>query len=498
MTLLMEGQAPRAGSRRIGTHITLVAVVLACICATRLLALNYNSASADEALYLSAGQSLIGHGVMPVAIQETGGTLLYPFISALAAQVGVSGLHGARALAAFATLGAAFNVYWFARRVFDPAVAIFALIIFGFTGISVFTGTQAVADSFGVALLSGTVTLLAVALTSQRSGAVMAAMCGAAACFTLAVLCVYDVAIWGIVVLMLWIGLLTRREWLRLQLLSFGFAIPVALGLGLYTVLHGGITLNINDAAQQSSGLWEVLRQLSYALRLPFVLALFCLGYDLITRRTTEPHVGLLWAAALILPLFCLVNVGKQPLPHKLTYTLIFLAPLAGQGIQRMLDLTPRDGIRQAITLGLSVVSMLITFQVWNDQTWLLQRAWPNSQPTVAFLRSLPVSPTTRVLAENASIYDYYLGWNSTQELTSVTEPGFSYRGQQGSAALAAALDDHYFDYVILDGYAAPELSAQVSITAQRAGYQAVFQDVEIVPGVREQTFTLMVYHLPH
>jgi hypothetical protein len=80
-----------------------------------------------------------------------------------------------------------------------------------------------------------------------------------------------------------------------------------------------------------------------------------------------------------------------------------------------------------------------------------------------------------RALAEGSDIYTLALGWETSVDPVSTWDPGFTHGGAIGAAAMKAGLADHYFQYLIIDGFYTPALSNELQQVAQTAGYRQVF-----------------------
>lgn len=499
MTILMEGQAPREGTRRINTEVVLAAALLVCVLATRLSSLSYNTAFVDETIYLTVGERVLAGDFRDNGLQWMTGSYLYPVLAALAAQLFDAGLVGARVFSVLAASLAVPAVYFISRRLFDGPTALLAAVIFGFTGVSVYTSALATYDTLGIGMLGLSAWGLTYALTGERLSRQILLALAAALCFALSVLSKYIALAWLVPLAGLGLMLLAGRQWRRLGILVFGFGLPLLALLGgyvawiwadlqLFLVQFGALT------GQQAPRL-EVLERISYALRLPFILAVISL-VPLLRDRRPRLFVALatLWLAALVMPLHHMIGANARSIDKSMTYALIFLAPLAGSGLLVLLRAAHGSPMRRTVALSCIVVACAIGLQIWNDQAWLLQRTWINLDDTLAFLRELPTTPETEVLAEGGNLYDYYLGWGERARITTTWAQYFTYGGVSGDAAMQAAIRDGYFDYVILDRYYTPELSETLAATAEASGYELIFSDQELVLGEEERTFTLQVF----
>lgn len=502
MTLLVEGQAPRVGANRISTEGVLAAALFVCILGARLASLDYNTAFVDESIYLSVGQRVLEGNFRDNALQWMTGSYLYPVMVALSAQLFDAGLIGARVFSVLAASLAVPAVFFISRRLFDDATALLATAIFGFAGISVYTSALATYDTLGIGMLGLSAWALTWAMTSERPLAQVGFALAAALCFALSVLSKYIALAWLIPVAALGLVLLFGGQWRRLAVLVGAFGLPLlAMLVGYGAWIWADLQLflaQFGSLTGQRAPRLEVLERISYALRLPFLLAALGL-LPLLHERRPRVLVPLLllWVAALVMPLHHLVGANARSIDKSMTYALIFLAPLAGFGLVTLLRMASGPAIRRTVALAAIVVACAVGLQLWNDQAWLLQRTWINLDDTLAYLRELPVTPETQILAEGGNLYDFYLGWGERAQVTTTWAQYFAYGGVTGEAAMQAALADGYFDYLILDRYYTPELSASLAQAAEANGYTLVFSDQERVLGEEERIFTIQVFASP-
>ena len=499
MTVLMEGQAPRTGANRINSQFVLVGAVLMVIIASRFAMLNYNSASVDEAIALSVGHRVLSGDFRDNALQWMAGSYGHPVAAALAASLSPSGLENARGLSALFGSISAFGVYLIALRLFGRQAALLAMVIYGFTGVSMFVATQATAASMGSALLATGAGLLTFGLTTPIPKRQLPLLLAAAFCFGLAIWTQYIVVLWLLPIGVFALILALRGDWPRLGILFGGFIAPVTVMLVGYPLLAGvepghflGQMIPWSNLTSPNMATTE---RLSSAIRLPLALALcvFLPGLPDQTRSKRIP-LALLWVAALIAPLVCLFAIPRIPLEQLMAYAIVFLAPLAGLGMLLLLRMITQGANRQMVALALTALYLLVALQIWNDYAWGMQRTWPNVNRVVANLRTLPVTPETPILAEGGNIYDYYLGWGSGAQLTATWSSDFTYAGQRGADALETAVNEGHFTYLVLDRYYTPDVSARLVRAATTHGYRVIFQDTVQIPGGSQQPVTTEVY----
>lgn len=503
MTLLMEGQLPRRGDRQISTVAILAAIVLFAVFLSRVADPGYNTAFVDEAIYLSIGQRVLQGNFYDNALQWLFGSYLYPVLVALANNLFDAGLIGARILSALLSTAATLSIFLLTRRLFHDIAALLAMLFFGFAGVSMFVGTLATYDSLGIALLATAAALLAYGLTSNNPRAQRRYYFLAALLFTASVLSKY-IALAFLPSLGLLMGLyLLEKRWSQLWRLSLYFILPVGLLFGLYcwmTFEHLAIFFaEFGKHSVETASRPAILELMSDSIRVPLLLGLIGVASGFrCASRWQRVAVLILLAAGLTLPVMHFLTANMRSLDKSLVYALLFIAPLAGVGTYQLWGWFQRHihgRFSHGLVFALCSLYLLLAFQVWQDQFWGLQRSWPDAGPVLAFLAEVPVSPETHILAEGGPIYDYHLDWGNQTNLLNTWDLHFRYGDAQGEAAMALAVAEQHFDYLIFDGYFTPELNDRLKAIAWQAGYEVVFsQVVRVRNKTAEQEIFLEVY----
>ncbi len=514
MTILVKGQAARAGTQRLNTHMVMVAAATAIILLIRLTNLDYNTAFVDEAIYLTIGQRILTANFSDNAMQWVTGSYLYPVTAAVAGSVFSSGLMGARVASAFFSTVAAFSVYLMTRRLFDKMSALMAMIVFGFTGASVFVGQLATYDSLGICTQAVGAASLTYGLTESRPRMQRTLLFAASIFFTLSFLSKYIALAFLPVagLLLLVYGLQIRRQ--RAFVLFVCFMLPLLFLLLAYTVAYWRDLVifwsNFMNLTSQSMPRALVFEQILYTLRIPLVLALLGSvavllggkGADQSPRRrvVARATLAVLWMAGTTLLAYHVVTSGMRSMDKHVVYALLFLAPLAGVGLTKLGDALdaglPAEHSRFVAQAFLAAF-LLVAILVWQDQTWMLQHGWPSVAETVDFLRSEPITPETPILAEGGQVYDYYLARGEAEPLLNTWGLHFEYGGERGEPAMLRAVEEGYFQYLILDYYFTPPLSEALATAAQASGYALVHSERTTVRGLQDREIVVEVYRAP-
>jgi hypothetical protein len=208
----------------------------------------------------------------------------------------------------------------------------------------------------------------------------------------------------------------------------------------------------------------------------------------------------ILLLSTLAAPLYQILTQNIQSLWKHTVYSSVFLLPLAGFALALIIDfLRGRRGRGFAglRVLGAAATALgLIWFSNFGlDRHWGFQHSWPNVTGVVNFLRAKPPTFKTRILAEESAVYEYYfdLGpgdrdvWSNTFYL--------EYRLHTDLDGMLTAIQDHYFDTVILDDYYTPAKNKSIEQGLKEAGYFLAYRDPEQILSTG-QRISIRVYEL--
>lgn len=470
----------------------LFALLLSLVFVVRVTNLRFNTLHLDEAIYTNLGQAALAGDFDQEATRWLSGSYLYPIVANLAARIG--GVVGLRALSAVLLTLAALFVYLTVRRIFDYRSALFALFVFGFTGISIDLGQYAVNDAMGVAFLAAALycsTCAVVYLAEANTYLVWAGLA-----FSLSVLAQYAVilALPGLMFVMLILYLYRGRSFLSfLTEVPWGsFIVPVGTILGFYVAFYRNdlgeaLTRALVTQPQNRGTLTlQILRDIG----VPLLFALIAIP---IIAQKAANHVrnrqlmtsiqfvlclpGLIVAINLIL-IYHVVTANARALWTHEIYVLVFLAPLAGFGVAASIEylrsLQGEKAIRvrllgAALTL---IASFWFVINAWH-QNADFHTSWPNNQRVIDYIQRLP--PTSQVLSPSRAIYDFYtvVGKSGYQVGRNRLQPGTI--NAEDQRTISRAIQDCAYGLVVLDDYYAPELSNTLETLVRQAGYKIVF-----------------------
>ncbi len=496
MAQLMEGQAARAGALRIELPLALAGLVTGVLLLLRLTGLTDNTVFVDEALYALVGQHLLHH-VPDYSTRWITGSYLYPLIAGEASLVSRSPLYGIRLVSVLSNLAAGLGVYLFTARLLNRTAGVLALIVFGFTGVSVLVASLATYDSMGIGFLAAALALLAYGLTADRPTQASDFLIPAGVAFALSFLSKYVALVFVPVVALLVVLLVLNHQRIRADQVIRTFVLPfVIISVGYILVFREDLSALLTTAPQitaQPAPRLEIVGTILRDLGLPALLAL--LGSIALVRpiahtdlipvrlRNRRGLVALLWTAALAFPVYHLLSGNIRSLDKHAAYALVFLAPLAGWGIAAVSDVLQQRIQHPAgrlLAAGGWIALLLLGVSLELNRGWELNHSWPNKEATFAYLATQPITTNTPVLAEGRDSYAFYFDWD-TANLVGTWATDYQHGGQVGAAAMKAGLTDHYFKYLIVDGYYTPDLSNELKQVAQAAGYQRTFLHTDLL-----------------
>ncbi|MEU2872268.1 glycosyltransferase family 39 protein [Streptomyces olivoreticuli] len=465
-------QTPDAGwdmahSRRRGWVSRAVLLCILAIQAVLSLRLS-NTAFQDEALYLYAGHMELDHllhgAELPVDYNAyfSGSSSLYPVLAALADSA--FGLAGARALSLACMLGTTALLYSFTRRMFNERVALAAAALFAVTQSTIVLGNFATYDAAALFLLT-----LATWIVVRTDRAPVAAVLLAAPVAALAVGVKYAAALYLPTILVL--AVLTawphrgKRSLWRGVALAAGIAALLGIALLASDVLAGVQKTTTGREHGTESALALLQRSAGWGGLLFATACVGAISYARRGRMNESPRslsmsgpgrrrrvmIGLvLCGTALLAPAYQMyLGTGVSLFKH-VGFGLLFAAPMAGIGVSRLVGAHfryPQLGIL------LWVVMLCVGLA---QSTWRFG-VWPNSTQLVDVLRPY-VNDKGRYLGGTHEVAVYYLRgqtsqrqWTPTDNISYQDSRGATHTGEDG---YKRALDDGWFDLVVLDGLA--------------------------------------------
>ncbi|MFB3916283.1 MAG: ArnT family glycosyltransferase [Terriglobales bacterium] len=461
-------------AERVLTLVGIVAVALWL----RVQALQYSTAYMDESVYVLYGRMFLArHFEAPLdsPLRWSFGWYLWPIIAAAADRIG--GIVAVRAVAATAGTITVLVVYGFVRRLYGIAVALGTAALFAVIAPAVMASRIATRDAGAIFFFALALWAFVRAWDTKEYWTWLAS----AACLFCAFLCKYLVAIYFplLVVVALWKG------WRPL----FLFCAPLAVGCGLYLaaywtdlkylLLYGESYGSLRAPAWQA---WDVYVFRRFDFWIIAFLAL--LGLLAQKRRISL----LLWLGAAVGLLFQWRARADFDFWKHAVYSLIFLTPIAVHGIITAARHISDSHAKQMLSgiAAILVVAGAITLLGRSAQYDELV-FWPNVEPVLAYFEGR--LPNNARLLVDDSVFRYY--FHPMLRQWQIVDPFyFRYGDDKGKRAYQKAVEDGWFDYIVLDAGMGNEASSMdAAIAGHMSRYKAVLQATDSALGHPIQIF---------
>jgi hypothetical protein len=491
----MFAEATREKQLNITLEHLMLALMLALIFALRITNLNFNTLHLDEAIYVSVGRDALAGNYSQGASSWMFGSYLYPVLAALTYNLG--GVVALRALSAIFITIASLFVFLTARTMFDERVGLWALLLFGLSGISINLGQHAVYDVVGVAFLA--IALYCAVRAARNPNENLLAWAGIALSISILGKYIGLLALPGIFMVMVLVHLWEGRGILSFARIPWlAFIIPMLLILGIYAALYHqdlGAVFSGQYASQQENRA-RIFNQIVSEIGLVTLFAL--LGILMLAGRVTRQlpdKPRLAWLLRLALPVLA-VTILALPIYHLATsnvrslwkhdvYGLVLLAPLAAYGIdalfQTFIGLSGRRA-RGLRWVSAAVTALGVFWFVTNaiQQNATFHSSYPNTAKVVDYLRTQNLTPNSHILSPSYSIYEDVFNFGTRNSRSAWSNVWYEeYKGLTGTEAVTKAIQDCYYDVAVMDNYYAPEWTGTLEVLLQNAGYAVAYSTIE-------------------
>lgn len=477
-------------SSGVGRNWLLFALLIAAAFLLRFSVKPFNTVFYDEAVNATLGREVLAGDFSQNATAWTFGSYLYPLTAGAANALG--GEMGLRLWSATLSTITLVGLFSTTLRLFGWRAALWAGLLFGLAGSSVGLGQMAVYDTLSVPLLALALLCMAYAAFADRR-TIHRYLLASAVLYSLSALSKYIALLYFPALALTGLALfVARRQPLRPLFTTFA---PVALLiLGTYLLLNHEALLtmftNSSTLLRVEGSRLEIVRTI--AVESGPLLPAVATGLWFLGRRSQDnasirrlAQLTALTIAALLAafaaPLYQIVSSNIQSLWKHLVFTALFLTPLAGFGIEHLVQRACQAS-RRSLALRLSLAGLLIVgissfVKAGLDRNWGLQHSWPNVTGAVEYLRGLDWNLDMRVLAEQSAVYEYYfdLGPNDRDVWSNTFY--MEYREQRGLDAMLKGIEDRYFTHVILDDYYTPEKNRVLEAALLAHGYREVYRD---------------------
>lgn len=508
----MHAQLSRKESARwsIDTHLSFLSIILVAFFALRMSVIHDTTLFYDEAVNLTVGTEILAGDFAKHSTNWIFGSNIFPVTIALVEKLG--GAFGREVTLILLSMVSLCAVYLLTRDLFGKTAALWALVLFGLTAASLNLSHLAVYDALALPLVA--LALFAVVNSSNHTGRPQYIwLASASVLLGISVLVKYVVLLFLPAFAVVGIAVYMQRG--RPLLRPFMFAVFIATAIiGLYTIANFNALINVlqnqSSILNISATRREILYTLAHEGSVITVLAVMGGGWVLyrIQKQLSGVKASLLLVfiplAVLIIflaPIYHLVSQNIQSLWKHMLYTQLFLAPLAGYFLMKLntefISRPQASSVKTKLAATVLLTLLINLFANYSlGRNWGFQRSWPNASAVLDYLDEYPLTIDTRILAEQSSVYEYYFDfgandfgvWNSTF--------AFDYANLTDVEAMTKAIEDQYFDLIILDDYYTADKNAQIRQALDATGYTLAYATPPQLLSTG-QTITIAIYILP-
>jgi len=444
----------------------------------------YNTAYMDESIYVVYGRMFLAHHFeTPLAtpLQWSFGWYLWPAMAALADRIG--GLLALRELAAVLGSVTVAATYGFASRVFSKTVGVAAAAVMALLAPAVLVSRIATRDSGSICFFALGMWAFAAGWQDNKKKHWAVATLFLFAAF----LCKYLVAIFFPALVLL---ALTKGKKPLLM-----FIAPISAACAVYATCYRADLLHLlrygsgyGSLRGDSFNLYVITR---WDLVVIGWLALFALA-----SKQWRVRAAWMWLGALIVCFFQWQTRADYDFWKHVNYAFFFLVPAAAAGVLFVVQQIFKFSYAKQLQCGTAAILALAMGagylgKVQSPEQFVF---WPNVNPALEFFAGR-ITPHDRILVDD-TVFRYY--FNPPLSQGQITDPMyFLYRDASGHdllgpAAYKAALQEHAFTYIVLDGGVGNEAAMlNEAIRPELAGYQLQMRAVDQVRGHDIEIYSL-------
>lgn len=449
----------------------------------------HTTISYDEATYANVGaEALAGDFSQRHSAVALDGSLIFPIFAAISSDFDTdSGLHMLSKILNIVTI---FMVLYTTLRLFDLRAAIIAVTFFGLSSMSFKLSNLAVADSLALPLLAialyiGIVSAWYETHEAQRVRLLFSGALAGAAVLT-KFLAVFFIPAWFLSLVAVYTyrkqdGFLEFNALLSFSVIVGGYMLfnPATVN----ALLENGFLLNVIPTDVPSI-MMQIIRDGGVLIILG-ILGGVVLTFKGLRTGNWQQRIVYMFIAPLLLVaihallLYQIVTLNAHALWIYLIYAGIFLAPLAGYAadkiVLRLMHTRHQNRSLALVGMFATIILVSIFVEYTLDSYWGFYHSWPNVADTVEFLQDYGITDETRILAENAEVYEYYLDMGAADRDVWSNTFNMSFAGVEGLEAMQIAIALGFFDLVILDDFATPEKNADIRTTLQTYNYTLAY-----------------------
>lgn len=445
--------------------LLLILLVSFCI---RVINLNYNSPFLDEAIYQTLGKQVLAWQwqVEDPYAWVGGNPLFYPTLSAIFSFFG--GIVGSRFLSVVLGTFSIYLMYLFAKKLHfsknkktNEIIGLLSSAFLGVLAMPIFLSRWAIYDMLSFTLFLYGLVLLQRAIHFNKTGLWEreGKFLPVAFVFFLSFLAKYITLILFPIVILWAIYLCKQRSIETFSVSIRYFVIPLILALSIY--FFQNMTDLIHFQSEQVSttaySMEQIFRQyLAYALP-GLVIALGGLVLLLLKKQFLTPMF--LFIAAAVVPVVHIITNNYASVHQHAYLSLIFFLPLGAYFFSKVIEKQKLFG---------SLISVcFITFIFFYSQSQVrqLENMWTNTNDVMTFLKE-NTSSHERLLSTEGDVAAAAL--NNIKNENIIGYYSFQYKTFNNTSAYSTAINESYFDYILVDEHNESDVSKTVkdSITS--------------------------------
>lgn len=449
----------------------LLLIILLISFGIRVYNLNYNSPFLDEAIYLTLGRQVLTWQWQPEDPYTWvgGNPLFYPAFSALSGMVG--GIVGSRFLNVLLGTFSVYLLYRFGKMLnlskvtkTNEIVGLISAAFMGILAMPVFLSRWAIYDmlSFTLFLLGLVLLQRALSLKKPALWELEGRFLLPAVFFFLSFMAKYITLILFPVII---IWAIYKSKQLGKESLSVAlryFVLPLGLAIVIYFFRHMEDLLHFQreQVSTTSYSVLQILTQyLTYALP---AIVIAIMGTVILLLKKKFITTLFLISAAAIVPIVHIATNNFASVHQHAYLSIIFLLPLGAYFFTKLYE-------NQRIFGGaLTIITLLMLFTYSQSQVRALETMWTNSNDVMAYLKENTTSHE-RILTTEGDVSAVALPNIKNENIVGYYY--FEYKKQENTDAYTTAINDGYFDFILVDKDNTSDVSKTVkdSVTSHYA-----------------------------
>ncbi len=404
--------------------------------------LDFTAIFVDEAYHINIGHQLLDGSPCPGCPFATGYVFMHPVLAALGDSAG--GLEGARMVNVILGLCLVFFIYITGKTLFSVKIGVISAAIFIFSGQTPYLMKLATYDMTAAFFLGASMMFLAISFKASPGKARSAALAAGMFLLFLASITKYLIPVF---VPLIVLYALYRHRFSRAMIVSL-LSAAVLAALFYFYAPYSPRTEVMGQIRDVQSG-----SHVSFVTLADWTLRWVALGYLLaVFGMMHEKHgktAAVFTVLSLPIILVHLVTGAEQSVNKNMLYALVFIAPAAAAGVERIGDIFSMRSPSRALKRFFIAAVMLVFWAYGINNFRWLQKQYPDASAMIGFFEKNGFDGMTVVMnGWDSDIYRYSLGSKfPNARYVHITE---AFRKDAGGAPIAVPADfviceDNYY-----------------------------------------------------